>query len=88
MLDGERWAMVAEKAHSVKAYNDPSLHVHQHYIRFLKHLHQSGVLGLYLTVVVGLGLSRIIKPKFIDGKRIDRLFCIVLPSTMPSKILP
>ena len=73
MLDGDRWAMVANEAHSVRTYNDPSLYDHQRYLKFLKHLHKCGILGLVSNCRGRVGAFTVTKkPKFVDGKRVDR----------------
>ena len=73
MVEGDRWAEVADIAGSVRTYNDPSLHDHVKYLKFLKHLHQCGILGLVDHCRGRVGAFTVTKkPKFVDGNRIDR----------------
>lgn len=73
LQDAGTWMDLEEIAGKMKTYNDPLLHDRQSYIDFLCHLHERGILGFTSTCRGRVGAFAVSKkPKFVDGKRVDR----------------
>ena len=68
LQDAGTWMDLEEIAGKIKTYDDP-----QGYIGFLCCLHECGILGFTSTCRGRVGAFAVSKkPKFVDGKRVDR----------------
>lgn len=73
LVDGDTWASVADEAMGIRTYNDPSLHHKKDYIRFLRHLHKCGILGLVSNCRGRVGAFTVTKkPKVVNGELVKR----------------
>ena len=68
LQDASAWSDLAEEAHKIKPYNDPSLSDRSQYISFLKHVNKCGILGTTACCRGRVGAFAVSKkPKFDGG---------------------
>ena len=73
LQDASTWSKLCDEAHKIRPYDDPSLRNRTQYIAFLKHLKQSGTLGLTNKCRGRVGAFTVTKKaKIIDGKSVQR----------------
>ena len=73
LQDGSVWAGIEDSVARIPPYNDKLLGDREGYIKFLSHLHESGILSFTSTCRGRVGAFCVSKkPKEVDGKLISR----------------